>query len=172
MSTDRLLRYLSIGANLAVLAGLIFVGLEVRDGRAAAVSQVADGIADGFLQLNMAGISDPEVACIWVVGLDRPEALSTVQAARFSLYMRGVFNQYQRVHRQNQTGLVAPDQWEEIAGEALGMMATAGGSLYVRDNPLPQDFLDDLPETGTDMSVTAFTLGHPAPESCEAYVSR
>jgi hypothetical protein len=65
MTCDRLLKFLGIGANVAVLAGLIFVGFQVPDGRAAAEAQVVDGVTDGFLQLNLAVIADPEVACVW-----------------------------------------------------------------------------------------------------------
>ena len=45
MEKDRLSRWLSIGANFAVLLGLIFVALEVRETRNASIVEAAGGVA-------------------------------------------------------------------------------------------------------------------------------
>jgi hypothetical protein len=167
VGSERVSRFLGIGANLAVLAGLIFVGLQVRDGRAAAEAQVADGIADGFLQLNLAGISDSEVACLWIVGLEHPERLTAVQSARFSLYLRGVFNQYQRVHRQFTTGLASEDAWSEIAREAAWLRSTPGGQAHFANNPLEPALLAAISEYEGQMEVKGMSLGKAPPEGCD-----
>ena len=167
MKSDRLLRWLNIGANLAVLGGLIFVGVQVRDGRAAAEAQVADGIADGFLQLNIVGISDPEVACLWIVGLASPDSLDVVDAARFSLYIRGVFNQFERVQRQFDTGLADDDTWSIVANEAAWLLTTPGGRAHFAGNPLSADFLQALEPFRASPTESNMTLGRTPPPDCQ-----
>ena len=80
-------RWISVGANVAVLLGLIFVGLEVRNSRAAAEAQAADGIADGFLQLNLISITDSTAAKVWDRGLLEPDSLSDMEAFQFSMHI-------------------------------------------------------------------------------------
>ena len=63
-------------------------------------------LKDGFIALNITSITDPAVARIWVVGLVEPESLSDVEAIQFSMLVRGVFNQFARVHRHYRTGLL------------------------------------------------------------------
>lgn len=167
MGGDRVMNALSIGANVAVLAGLIFVGMQVRDGRAAAEAQVADGVTDGFLELNLATVADPDVACMMIVGLEAPGNLTVVEAARFAAFMRGLFNQYLRVHRAYRTGLLDHEYWEGAAAEAAWLMSTPGGQAYFRDNWLPPSFLEAIaPIAGADGGAKGLALGMKPPTSC------
>jgi hypothetical protein len=127
-----------------VLLGLLFVGLEVRNSRAAAEAQAADGIADGFLQLNLISITDSTAAIVWNQGLATPEVLSDSQALQFSMHMRALFNQYTRVHRLYRAGLISEADWALYAREAATLMATPGGVLYFGGNELPADLIEDL----------------------------
>lgn len=52
-------------------------------------------------------VTNPAVACLWPVGLHTPDRLSDIQAARFAMYFRAVFNQYIRVYALYETGLGA-----------------------------------------------------------------
>ncbi len=166
MKTDRLIKLLGVGANLSVLAGLVFVGLEVRTNSAAAQAQIADGIAQGYLELNMAAVADPTVACLWSVGLEHPERLSDVDAARFSWFMRGTFNQYMRVHTLYTTGRVSEEMWAGPAATAAWLMATAGGQLFFPSNPVPQEFLDAIKPYEGSYPPLDFLLQRPVPAAC------
>jgi len=164
MTSNRLIEVLTIGANLAVLVGLLFVGLEMRTNRAAAQAQIADGIAAGYLDLNMAAVSDPAVACIWSVGLEAPARLTDLEAARFSWFMRGIFNQYMRVQALYETGLYSEASWSNAASTASWLMSTPGGQIFFQENALPQDFVEGLePHAGVAQD---FLLGRELPEKC------
>jgi hypothetical protein len=141
---SRVNQWISVGANVAVLLGLIFVGLEVRNSRAAAEAQAADGIADGFLQLNLLYITDSTVAKVWQRGSLEPNSLSDMEALQFSMHMRALFNQYTRVHRLYRAGLIREEDWELYGREAATLMATPGGLVYFAGNDLPADFERDV----------------------------
>jgi len=141
MNSTKLHDWLQIIGAAAIVASLIFVGLELRTSRAAAQSQIADGIAEGFIDLNVAVMTDETLACIWSVGLEAPEHLSNSQAGRFSIFMRGVFNQYRRVHRLHETGFLSEAEWADTASTATWLMSTPGGQLFFASNQLPEDFV-------------------------------
>lgn len=143
-SDSRINSWISLGANVAVLLGLIFVGLEVRNSRAAAEAQAADGIADGFLQLNLISIGDSAAARIWDTGLREPASLTDVEAFQFSMHMRALFNQFTRVHRLYRAGLIDEADWELYGREAATLMASPGGVIYFAGNDLPADFKRDV----------------------------
>ena len=164
MDSEKLHNWLQIIGAAAIVASLIFVGLEMRTNRAAAESQIADGIAEGFLDLNMAATSDPTLVCIWSVGLEAPERLTNVQAGRFSMFMRGVFNQYMRVHSLYKTGLVTEDSWATVASSASWLMTTPGGQLFFPSNQLPDEFAHELKLY--DGIPQDFMLGRELPTEC------
>jgi hypothetical protein len=144
MSNDRVGRWLTIGANLAVLMGLVFVGMELRESRTASAIQAADAIADGFLQLNIISVTDSTAARVWVVGLQEPERLSDVEAIQFSMHLRALFNQFQRVHRLYRTQLIPEADWALFATEAAWLMSTPGGRSHFAGNALGEDFKSDV----------------------------
>ena len=161
-------KVIGFGANLAVFAGLVFVGLEVRNGRAATKAQIADGIADGFIQHNMAVVQDAEMGCIWRVGLHNPDALTLDQAARFSMYFRALFNQYIRVHDLYSTNFLEDDFWRSIANQAAWVMATPGGRLFFEGNAgLTQRFLDAVAAHAETSAGPNWGMGRPIPEACD-----
>ena len=164
-ASGRLLSMLHIGANLAVLAGLVFVGVEVRSNRAAVESQMADGIAEGFIDHNLAAVSDPAIACIFPVGLEHPERLTDVEAARFAMYFRALFNQYIRIYALYDTSLLDEERWGITASQARWMMETPGGRLFFEGNPgVAEDFLSAVnahPPIAPDQM-----LGREIPEQC------
>ena len=144
IKTDILLKWLTICANLAILIGLIFVSLELRQNNDALKLQSQDAISDGFVQLNLASISDSSVARLWVVGLYEPESLTNVEAVQFSFYLRGVFNQLFRIHSLYETGTLSELEWADYAKEAAYLMSTKGGQLYFENNWVRDSFLEEL----------------------------
>jgi hypothetical protein len=53
MNSMKMHDWLQIIGAAAIVASLIFVGLELRTSRAAAQAQIADGIAEGFIALRL-----------------------------------------------------------------------------------------------------------------------
>lgn len=157
--TDNILKWLTIGANIAILIGLLFVIFELRQNNNALKMQSQDAIADGFMQLNLASISDSSVARIWVVGLYEPQKLNDVEAIRFSFYLRGVFNQLQRIYSLYQTGTISELEWSSYAEEAAFMMYSNGGQLYFKDNWVHEGFEKDVMKYWNELPNINFQLG-------------
>ena len=62
MNSDRLNRWLTLGANVGVLVGLIFVALEIRQANKIALVSTELGVRDAYSQLNETVYSNREVA--------------------------------------------------------------------------------------------------------------
>jgi hypothetical protein len=135
---------LGVGANLAVLVGLVFVGVEVRNSRSTLQMQAADGIAEGFLSMNLAMMTDTAVARVWDQGIHAPDSLTDIEAMQFSMHLRALFNQFERIHSLYAEGLLSHDEWGLYAREALYLMETEGGRLHFAGNQLHDEFVADL----------------------------
>lgn len=159
MNSDRINWWLTVGANVGVLIGLIFVGLEVRNSGKAVTAQTVDSIADGFNTMNLAAIEDPFLAEALYNGLLNPESLDDLSTYRFSLLVRSFFNQYHRVYRLYQLGLLPDADWVNYATEIKGFMELPGVKVYLDGNPVPQDFVSDVLKTADDTRELDYTLG-------------
>jgi hypothetical protein len=137
-------KWLGVAANVAVLLGLVFVGLEVRNSRASAEAQAADAVAGGFVELNLAIIMDTMVARVWEQGTRAPETLTEAERFQFAMHVRALFNQYIRVHRLYEAGLVDDEEWGFYAPEIAAQMETAGGKMFFAENSLPEQFIRDV----------------------------
>ena len=136
MDTDRLNRWLTLGANVGVLVGIIFLALEVRQTGDALKVQMTDSVANGFITLNMPTISDPQVANVWIAGLYRPESLTDTEAVQFSMYIRGLFNQYERLENLHEIGLINDEDWEFYAREIIAIMSLPGAKIHSERNEI------------------------------------
>jgi hypothetical protein len=159
MEKDRLSRWLSIGANVAVLLGLIFVALEVRETRNASIVEAAGGVADGFLQLAIPTLTDTALARTWHQGIYEPEQLSDVEVLQFSSRMRQLFNQFHRVNRLYRAGFIPESEWAIYAREAVNLMLTPGGKTHWENNEMIPELREAIePYIGQEVNFN-FMLG-------------
>ena len=159
MNSEKLNSWLGVLANIGVLVGIVFLAIEVRHSSNAVSAQMADSVADGFIALNITTITDPAVARINVIGMYEPERLSDVEAIQFSMLVRGVFNQYARVHRHYRAVLLPESDWALYAREAAGMLSTPGGILHFAGNEMSEEFLTDIGRYRDQAPNADFRLG-------------
>jgi hypothetical protein len=130
---------IAILANIGVLLGIVFLAMEIRDSRIAILAQTQDSIADGFLTLNLATITEPEIGLTFQKGLCDPEELTDLEVARFSMHMRALFNQFRRIYRLYEQGLLDEQAWKLYGTEAYQFMVSPGGKWHFLVNELEPD---------------------------------
>lgn len=64
MDSDRLNRWLYLGANVGVLVGLIFLALEIRQANRIAIAATEITVREGFGSLNETIYTNPETAAL------------------------------------------------------------------------------------------------------------
>jgi len=99
-----IVKSVAIIANLRVIMGLVFVALEVRHARTATELQRIADVKSGWFALNDAIVRDTEFTRIYITGLYKPDSLSTIEAAQFSMYLRMFVNQVDRIWQQHDLG--------------------------------------------------------------------
>lgn len=106
---DKLNRWLTLAANLGVLAGLILVSLQIRQNTEITRAQIENDyfLADMQLELSMMG-ENP--AASWIKAVYTPDEMTREDPAVVDRYLNYGLVQVQRLQRMNELGL-ASDEW-------------------------------------------------------------
>jgi hypothetical protein len=146
MSVEKLNSWIGVVASIGVLFGLIFLAVEVRQANTMAQAQMADAMVAGHNELNLAIVSDPQVARIFVVGLYEPDNLSDAEAVQFAALMRARVNQELRLRRMFELGFKSTEERQDEIRQIASMLSTPGGALYLESirDVFPADLLEDI----------------------------
>jgi len=106
---NKINRWLTLAANVGVLAGLVLVSLQIRQNTAITRAQIENDyfLADMQLELAMMG-EDP--AASWITAVYAPDELTPRDAAVVDRYFNYGLVQVQRLQRMNELGL-ADEEW-------------------------------------------------------------
>jgi len=126
--------WLNLTANIAVLIGIVFLAIEVRHAGDSVEMQMQDSLANGFNDLAVELATNPELARLYVIGLNNPDRLTDEEAIQFGMFFRAYLNQQYRVYQLYQLGVMSEDDWILSAEELGTMLSTPGGRLYMQGN--------------------------------------
>jgi hypothetical protein len=145
MTTEKLNTWISHGANIGVIISLLFLAFEINQSTKATTAAASDSVVDGYNTLNMAIISDPQVARIFIVGLYEPDKLTDVEAVQFAMWLRSLVNQHMREQRLTRLGLFPTAVRHSDIEQLAELMSTPGGKQFLESNKIfPKDLLDEL----------------------------
>ncbi|MGQ0533574.1 MAG: hypothetical protein ACT4OF_12925 [Caulobacteraceae bacterium] len=114
-----------IGA-IAVVASLIFVGVQLRQNTKAVRAQTSQAHAVGYQQI-IAGISDNgEFARIWRIGLSDYENLNPDERARFLAFTSMLFRFYESSQVQMLRGMLDAEHWHTIEQQVADLVTQPG----------------------------------------------
>jgi hypothetical protein len=111
MLTDTVNRWLTLSANVGVIAGLILVAVQINQNTQFTKAQIVNDyyLADMNLELAMMG-DDPVVS--WTKAVYAPNELNHVDAAILDRYFNYGMVQISRLQKMHELGL-ADDDWED-----------------------------------------------------------
>ena len=124
MDSEELKSWFGIVTNVGVLIGLVFLGIEIRHASDMGQAQMADASVAGHNALNLAIMSDPQVARMFIVGLHEPENLSDTEAVQFASYIRAAVNQHLRLRRMHQLGFESAENQEAERRQMADILST------------------------------------------------
>ncbi len=110
MKNENLHRWLTLAANLGVLAGIVLVTLELRQNLTAVQAQTRHEVSAGFVDFMRSISENPELASIRRRG-DLGEDLSVEERYRYEAFTRGLFRYWENVHYQFRTDLYDPTEF-------------------------------------------------------------
>jgi hypothetical protein len=103
LEADRLNRWLTLGANLAVLLGIGLLIVELRQNQDVMRAQTRNDITQGELTLLLSTAENRELADI-VVRANNGEKLTSAEQLRSGLRSESTFRLWQNVHFQGRNG--------------------------------------------------------------------
>ena len=112
MNSDLITRWSAIITNMAVVIGLVFVGLEFRHNTQAIEAERIDSFIQGVSDIITAQIENEDLSEIFYQAYANPESISGASLDRVQGLMLLQHNNFRRVFIQHQAGLVSDDTYE------------------------------------------------------------
>ncbi len=110
MNLDRLNRWMTLAANIAVLAGILFLSFELRQNTMASRLQAASDFQDSFSEIEFFIAQSPEFASLLVKGR-KGEQLTVTGQLRLTTFYGNVLRTWQNSHLQYISGALDGDIW-------------------------------------------------------------
>ena len=101
-----------VGSAAAVLLGLVFVGLELRQNTEAVEAATFQSLTDASSDYLLTIAADPELSRISVLASGTPELLSDEDRARLFMLDRSYWVRMQNVYSQWQRGTLSNEDWK------------------------------------------------------------
>lgn len=111
MDIDRLNRWMILAANIGVLAGIVFLGFELRQNTVITRLEAANKFQNSFSEIEFFIAQNPEFAALLVKGREG-EDLSGAAQFRLTVFYGNVLRTWQNVHLQFLSGTLDKDIWE------------------------------------------------------------
>jgi hypothetical protein len=148
--SEKLKTYIEIGSAVAVLAGLIFVGVELRQNTDAVEAATFQSLTDASSDWLMLVASDSELLRSWAIGSSDPAKLDEIESKRYFLITRSFWIRMQNVFSQWERGTLDEEDWQsynEILCGPVGETGPSRGNMITFDqhkNVLSERFLEYL----------------------------
>jgi hypothetical protein len=162
--SDRLTRWLTLGANLCVVLGLIILIVEVRQNAELTRAAMETGLNDTLTQIELS-LANPEIGAAWVKSIRDPEGLSDVEVRMVESHLVAVTLQWDHLFNMERAGLaprsetlrhiqnVAPYyfgsrhgknwlRWQEAGWQGTPMMDVAGPIVEALDEDFMLRYLE------------------------------
>ena len=117
-----------VGA-LAVVVSLVYLAIQIKiqngESRAATVQHVLDGYASSISQLQ-----DPDLAEIWIAGVEDFDSLSDVQRLRFVMYLTAALRMLENAYYQWLSDRLDEDTWRALTAVLKDIKSTTAFSKF------------------------------------------
>lgn len=111
MSFERLNQRLTLVANFGVIAGIIFLAVEINQNTEVTRSSTEMDIAYMSVDFFMRIAESPELARVNLMGRENPESLSAVEKEQYQAQIAATFLLMEGAYKQYQLGFLPPKGW-------------------------------------------------------------
>lgn len=133
MDSKKLNDWIQVFGIFALVASLIFVGIEVRQNSIATRSATNAAVKDAFRELNLVIASSPELARAVVASAEDPDNAPPEDKFQMRAMWRALFHIWSNAHRQHLNGTLDPALFDAVIQEASLYAGNAKGAGTVDD---------------------------------------
>lgn len=107
-----------IASAIAVIASLIFVGVQLRQATSAIRATSSQAHSALYTDLVRSIIDNQDFARVWAIGLNRPSELTEPEWVRFVAYASALFRLYESSRVQWLNGRLDEEHWRTVERQA------------------------------------------------------
>ena len=126
MSLEQISFAAQIVSAIAIIASLIFVGMQVRQATQAVRNSSSQAHSAIYTQIVSTLIENADFASIWRRGLADPSAIDEDEWIRFVAYVSALFRFYEASRVQWLHGQLDEEHWQTIEGQIKTLGAQPG----------------------------------------------
>jgi len=153
VNLDKLNRWLTLLANIGVLAGIAFLAFEIRQNTTATKLDAASNYEAALREYELFVAGNPDFTEI-IVKSKANEPLTEIEQFRVKMFFRGALRNWQTAYFQYLLGALDERIWESQLGFMKGVIRSDGGvrdfwrsnhDVFADDfNRLFQEVLDEV----------------------------
>ena len=140
MSPERVERWLALVANFAVLLGILFLALELRQANSIAIATNEISIRGEFRSANELILNNEDVAQLLVKAKNSDADFSPVETERLYAYFYASLNTWMSIEIAYANGMVTTETFEMLLEDIRGVL-----TYYAALQPLMRESLNDYP---------------------------
>ncbi len=123
MESDRLNRWLTLGANVGVLIGIVLLIIELDQNRDMMRAQIRNELARGVQDLLGIALANQDLADL-LIRADTGESLSPAESLRVGVWEQLIFRYWENVHYQYRQGLYDESEFSRHRDAMLAVART------------------------------------------------
>ena len=130
MTKTNLSQSIAIAANIGVIIGIAFLGVEIR-GSTVATQAASLHTASELDQSFLIEIgSDAELSRIWTAYVGEPEALTDDEKTQATFLFAALMRRLENILLQYELGALSEDGWQSRRGLFAGIANTPGFAVF------------------------------------------
>lgn len=118
-----------IGA-VAIIASLVFVGMQVRQNTSAIQSSAAQSVHENFTAFYLAAQNEPTLLAVSTKGMRDYSSLTTTEKAQFIAMFMTFCSHTQNAFYKWREGSLAPELWKSWEFVSMNFFSTQGGAAF------------------------------------------
>lgn len=105
------IEWMNLSASIAVILGIVFLGLEIRQNTEMMKSQTRDAISEKQMMFSEWVATESELA-LAIAKATAGEAMSPTEGVQYAYFLAGVWREWENSYYQFQQGLFDRDEFE------------------------------------------------------------
>jgi len=119
MNLDNLNKWLTLFANIGVLAGIFFLAFEIQQDSSVNRLSVYRENAQGITDLRLLVTADPELSRLWTSYIrEDVSALTDIEQQRVRLLIAATLSGLENAYFSIQNGLMGESEWARFSNDA------------------------------------------------------
>jgi len=132
MNSDLIARWTTVVTNIAVIVGLIFVGLEFRNTARAIEAERIDDFIGGNAEINSLTVESESLSQLLFKAHTAPDSLTGIELDRVQSWLLMNYDSFRRQTLAYQAGLL-PDSVYEVQKAGIGFVFISDAGLELID---------------------------------------